>query len=138
MKEKSPIILFRSNFVALNQNKNVYRYLSGIHKCGKQDNVNTGIQLAFGSPFPVFRQYLLRYIFYTLSLTYRAFYSNTLKSTVCYTTAPLATNCWLSAKRKPFSARQSSSQPKESLRVNIVSYKNELYLSEYMPSFIWR
>ena len=24
---------------------------------GKQDNVNTGIQLAFGSPSPVFRQY---------------------------------------------------------------------------------
>ena len=33
------IILFRSNFVALNQNKSIL----GIHKCGKQDNVNTGI-----------------------------------------------------------------------------------------------
>ena len=100
--------------------------------------VNTGIQLAFILQFPYLYSILFDIYFYTLTLTYRAFYSNNLKSTVCYTTAPLATNDLLSAKRKPFSARQSSSQPKESLRVNIVSYKNELYLSEYMPSFIWR
>ena len=51
--------------------------------------VNTGIQLAFILQFPYLYSILFDIYFYTLTLTYRAFYNNNLKSTVCYTTAPL-------------------------------------------------
>ena len=100
--------------------------------------VNTGIQLAFILQFPYLYSILFDIYFYTLTLTYRAFYNNNLKSTVCYTTAPLATNDLLSAKRKPFSARQSSSQPKESLRVNIVTVFPHIVSAETILFWIWK
>ena len=49
-------MLFHSNTVVLNKKKGSLS-LSGIHKCGEEDNVNIGIQLAFGSPSLVFRHY---------------------------------------------------------------------------------